>query len=155
VRDPANRMPDAAESAAAVMVAAGLPRMPARALMALVVSEHGSLTAAELCEVLAASPAAVSGAVRYLQTFGFVHRVSQPGSRRDRYALQGHAWYAAALRQNLVYERLANVAAAAAASLPEGSAARVRADEMDRFYRFLTARMPDLIDEWEHARLEV
>lgn len=155
MREPANRMPDTAETSAAVMAAAGFPKMPARALMALVVSEDGSLTAAELSEVLAASPAAVSGAVRYLQTVGFVHRVSQPGSRRDRYSLPDHAWYVASLRQNPVYERLADLAAATADGLPVGSAARERIDEMGRFYRFLMARLPELLNEWEHARLEV
>ncbi|WP_334172434.1 GbsR/MarR family transcriptional regulator [Sinomonas sp.] len=149
------RMPDPAEGSAAVLAAAGFPKMPARALMALVVSPDGALTAAELAYVLGVSPAAVSGAVRYLQTLGFVHRVSQPGSRRDRYALPDNAWYMVTLRQNPVYERLADLADATAAALPEDSAARSRVDEMGRFYRFLMARMPELLDEWEAARLEV
>lgn len=150
-----NRMPDGAETSAAVLTAAGFPKMPARTLMALVVSPDGSLTAAELAEILAASPAAVSGAVRYLQTVGFVHRVSQPGSRRDRYALPDNAWYVASLRQNPVYERLADLADATALQLPDGSAARTRVEEMGQFYRFLMERLPALLDEWEHARLEV
>lgn len=148
------RMPDSAETSAAVLTAAGFPKMPARALMALVVSDEGSLTAAELSEVLGASAAAVSGAVRYLQTVGFVHRVSQPGSRRDRYALPDNAWYVASLRQNPVYERLADLADSTAAALPEDSAARSRVGEMASFYRFLMARVPELLDEWEHARVE-
>ncbi|MDQ4503070.1 MarR family transcriptional regulator [Sinomonas sp. ASV322] len=151
---PAPRMPDGAEASAAVLAAAGFPKMPARALMALVVSDDGSLTAAELGDILSASPAAVSGAVRYLQTIGFVHRVSQPGSRRDRYALPDHAWYVASLRQNPVYDRLADLAAATAEGLPEGSAARERVEEMGGFYRFLVARVPILLDEWEHARVQ-
>lgn len=151
---PAPRMPDGAEASAAVMAAAGFPKMPARALMALIVSDEGSLTAAELGEILSASPAAVSGAVRYLQTVGFVHRVSQPGSRRDRYALPENAWYVASLRQNPVYERLADLAGATAEGLPEGSPARSRVEEMRGFYRFLVARMPELLDEWEAARLD-
>ncbi|WP_422935773.1 GbsR/MarR family transcriptional regulator [Sinomonas sp. P47F7] len=151
----ANRMADGAETSAAVLTAAGFPKMPARTLMALVVSADGSLTAAELAEMLGASPAAVSGSVRYLQTVGFVHRVSQPGSRRDRYALPDNAWYVASLRQNPVYERLADLADATALQLPDGSAARARVEEMGHFYRFLMARLPELLDEWEHERLEV
>lgn len=149
------RMPDSAETSAAVLAAAGFPKMPARALMALVVSPDGALTATELGEILGASPAAVSGAVRYLQTVGFVHRVSQPGSRRDRYALPENAWYIASLRQNPVYERLADLAETTASALPEDSAERARVDEMGRFYRFLMARLPELLDEWETARLKV
>jgi DNA-binding transcriptional regulator GbsR (MarR family) len=145
-------LPDAAEAAAAVMVAAGFPKMPARALLALVVSEDGALTAAEHSDALGASAAAVSGAVRYLQTVGFIHRVSQPGSRCDRYALPDDPWYVATLRQNPVYERLANLSGALAGELPEDSAARARARETADFYRFLTRRIPQLLDEWEAER---
>lgn len=154
--DPGSkRMPDSAETSAAVLTAAGFPKMPARALMALVVSDDGSLTAAELSEILGASAAAVSGAVRYLQTVGFVHRVSQPGSRRDRYALPNNAWYVASLRQNPVYNRLADLADSTASSLQEGSAAKARVNEMGAFYRFLMTRLPGLLDEWEHTRARV
>ena len=48
------------------LVEAGLPRMPSRVFAALLVSEEGKLTAAELAKQLQVSPAAVSGAVRYL-----------------------------------------------------------------------------------------
>ena len=50
----------AAERTAAAFAAAGFPKMPARTLLALVSSEQGSLTAAELSERLGASAAAVS-----------------------------------------------------------------------------------------------
>ena len=145
-------LPETAEASAAVMTAAGFPKMPARALMALLVSAEGALTAAELSESMGASAAAVSGAVRYLQTVGFVHRVSQPGSRRDRYALPEDAWYVASIRKSPVYGRLADLADAMARELPEDSAARARVDEMAGFYRFLMARLPALLDEWEEAR---
>ena len=142
----------AAEKAAAGFAAAGFPKMPARALMALVSSEDGSLTAAGLAERLGVSAAAVSGAVRYLQTVGFVHRVSQPGSRRDLYALYDVEWYIALMRTSPIYQSLAALTDATAEALPQGSAARSRVTEMGRFYRFLAARMPALMDEWERQR---
>lgn len=142
----------AAEKAAAGFAAAGFPKMPARALMALVSSEDGSLTAAELGERLGVSAAAVSGAVRYLQTVGFVHRVSQPGSRRDLYALYDDEWYIVSMRKSPIYQSLAALTDATAEALPEGSAARSRVTEMGRFYRFLAARMPAILDEWERER---
>ncbi|HJW00869.1 MAG TPA: MarR family transcriptional regulator [Arthrobacter sp.] len=142
----------AAEKAAAGFVAAGFPKMPARALMALVSSEDGSLTAAGLADRLGVSAAAVSGAVRYLQTVGFVHRVSQPGSRRDLYALYDDEWYIASMRKSPIYQSLAALTDSTAEALPEGSAARSRVAEMGRFYRFLAARMPALLDDWERQR---
>ena len=142
----------AAEKAAAGYAAAGFPKMPARALMALVSSDDGSLTAAELAGRLGVSAAAVSGAVRYLQTVGFVQRVSQPGSRRDVYALHDDQWYIASLRNNTRYQNLAVLTGATAEALPAGSAARSRVTEMSRFYRFLHSRMPALLDDWERER---
>jgi DNA-directed RNA polymerase specialized sigma24 family protein len=55
-----------AEQAAALLTAAGMARMPARVMMALVGSPDEGYTAAELGERLGVSAAAVSGAVRYL-----------------------------------------------------------------------------------------
>ena len=57
--------------------------MPARVFAALLATDSGRLTAAELAELLQISPAAVSGAVRYLTQVGMVHREREPGSRRD------------------------------------------------------------------------
>ncbi|MGB4138065.1 MAG: helix-turn-helix domain-containing protein, partial [Microbacterium sp.] len=52
-----------AEDAAAIMTAAGFPRMPARIFMALVAAPAEGYTAAELGERLGVSAAAVSGGV--------------------------------------------------------------------------------------------
>ncbi|NEE30623.1 MarR family transcriptional regulator, partial [Streptomyces sp. SID7982] len=51
------------ERFAAQLVQAGMTRMPARVFAALLSSERGALTSAELSEQLKISPAAVSGAV--------------------------------------------------------------------------------------------
>src|SRR6188472_2017552 len=82
-----------AEQAAAMLTAAGMARMPARVMMALVGSPDEGYTAAELSERLGVSAAAVSGAVRYLTSMRLIHRVSRPGDRRDRYDLSGDAWH--------------------------------------------------------------
>jgi predicted ArsR family transcriptional regulator len=142
----------AAEKAAAGFTAAGFPKMPARALMALASSEEGRLTAAELSERLGVSAAAVSGAVRYLQTVGYVQRVSKPGSRRNLYALHDDEWYIASIRRSPTYQSLAVLTDATAEALPEGSAARSRVTQMGRFYRFLAERMPAILDDWELVR---
>ena len=51
------------------------------------------MTAAELGEVLAVSPASVSGAVRYLQQMRMIHREREPGSRRDVFVVADDAWH--------------------------------------------------------------
>ena len=69
------------EHFAAQLVEAGLPRMPARVFVALLASDAGVLTSVELGEQLRISPAAVSGAVRYLSQVRMVSREREPGSR--------------------------------------------------------------------------
>ncbi|MDQ1607383.1 MAG: hypothetical protein QOE16_115 [Microbacteriaceae bacterium] len=144
---------DVVEQSAAVLTAAGFPKMPARVLMALMVSEEGGLTAQELAEHLGVSAAAISGAVRYLQTVGIVRRLARSGSRRDRYELPEDAWYTAVTSKSPIYGVLAGLAESAVGAIGDpSSAARARVDEMARFYRFLDARLPELMDEWETLR---
>ena len=74
----------------------GFPRMPSRVLITLMAADEEALTAAELAERLEVSPAAISGAVRYLIHIGLLQRVPTPGSRRDRYRLPVDPWYESA-----------------------------------------------------------
>jgi len=142
------------EQTAGLLAAAGFPKMPARVLITLMASATGGLTAGELGERLGVSAAAVSGAVRYLQVVGMVHRVSQSGSRRDRYELPDDAWYTASVRKDALYGTLAGLAEQGVAILgdPESAASR-RIAEMGAFFRFLGRRLPQVLDEWEHERL--
>ena len=143
---------DVLEHAAAVLTSAGFPKMPARVLMALTVTEQQGMTAAELADRLSASPAGISGAVRYLQTIGIVRRVSQTTSRRDRYELPSD-WYASMTRQSPIYAVLAAQADAGIAAVDDpDSLATERLRDMAGFYRFLEKRLPELLDEWEQGR---
>jgi DNA-binding transcriptional regulator GbsR (MarR family) len=141
---------EASERIAGILTAAGFPRMPARVMMTLMVSEDG-LTATEIGEQLGVSAAAVSGAVRYLQLVGFVARMPVSGSRRDRYAIL-QSWYAATMTNMAVYSQVSDAAAEAAAALPPGSAAHSRVTEMADFFAFLQGRMGTLLVEWETRR---
>src|SRR5580692_7915903 len=80
------------ERFASVLVSAGFPPMPARVFVALLVTDSGRLTAAELAGMLRISPAAVSGAVRYLIQLWLVHKERVPGSRRDYYRMPDDVW---------------------------------------------------------------
>src|SRR5215216_4441179 len=108
----------AAEQSAALLTAAGLPKMSSRVFMALTVAEVG-LTAAELSHQLGVSAAAISGAVRYLQTVGIVRRVADSGSRRDRYEIPPHAWYAVMSAKSPLYTALASLAEAASRAIDD------------------------------------
>ncbi|NUS75111.1 MAG: MarR family transcriptional regulator, partial [Streptomyces sp.] len=97
--DAVGRDPEAVsrfvERFAAQLVEAGLPRMPARVFAALLSSDNGALTSAQLSEQLQISPAAVSGAVRYLSQVHMLSREREPGSRRERYRVHSDQWYQA------------------------------------------------------------
>jgi DNA-binding transcriptional regulator GbsR (MarR family) len=139
-----------AEQMAGILTTSGFPRMPARVLMALVGSEHGAMTGEELRDALGISAAAVSGAVRYLQTVHLVHRVALPGTRRERYELPEDPWYVATADQSTVYAALVRQSESWARELGDqhGPVAR-RVAEMAEFFRFLEGRMPQLLEEWK------
>jgi len=130
----------------------GFPAMPARVVLALTASEEGRLTAEELATTLSASPAAISGAVRYLGTLGFVRARTLPGSRRHVYSLPHRPWYTATLTKPELYRDLSALLSAAAAGMAPGSAARDRVEEMVDFFRFFERRMPELLEEWHQQR---
>ena len=79
------------EHFASALTDAGLQRMHARVFAALHGTDSGRLTAAEIAESLQVSPAAVSGAVRYLTQFNLIRREREPGSRRDTYVVDNDA----------------------------------------------------------------
>lgn len=87
------------ERFAATLVDAGMPRLPARVFAALMVSDSGSMTAAELAETLQASAGGVSGAVRYLVQLHMIRTEREPGTRRHVYVADG-SWYESLVSAN-------------------------------------------------------
>ncbi|MFB8146492.1 GbsR/MarR family transcriptional regulator [Microbacterium sp. NPDC056003] len=139
---------EAAEQAAAMLAAAGMPRMPARVMMALVGSPDEGYTAAELAERLGVSAAAVSGAVRYLISMRLIQRLSRPGDRRDRYDLVDDAWGGMITSNSPLYAALATQMDRIADENADAPISVARAREIADFLRYLTQRMPQLVDEW-------
>jgi DNA-binding IclR family transcriptional regulator len=139
---------EAAEHAAAMLAAAGMARMPARVMMALVGSPDEGYTAAELADRLGVSPAAVSGAVRYLISMRLIQRLSRPGDRRDRYDLTDDAWSGMITSNAPLYAALAGHMDRIADENTDAPVSVARAREVAEFLRFLTERMPRLVDEW-------
>ena len=94
------------ERFASVLVEAGMPRMPARVFVALLATDSGRLTAAELAELLQVSPAAVSGAVRYLAQVSLVDpRARARLAARRLPRSQDDLWYEAIVRREQLLTR--------------------------------------------------
>ena len=136
------------ERFAAGLTDAGMPRMPARVFAALLVTDSGRLTAAELTGLLGASPAAISGAVRYLEQVGMIGRQREPGSRRDVYLLRNDLWYEISLGRDQVLADWANAARDGAEILGPDTAAGQRLADSHDFFVFLRQELPALLERW-------
>ena len=136
------------ERFASVLVEGGVPRMPARVFSALLSTDDGRLTAAELAERLQISAAAVSGAVRYLEQVSLVGREREPGSRRDRYVIQDDLWYEAILRREQLLTRWERALNEGVDALGAGSPAGRRLENSVAFFEFLQAEMPAMLERW-------
>jgi len=136
------------ERFASVLVEAGVPPMPGRVFSALLVTDSGRLTAAELTELLGASPAAISGAVRYLEQVGMISRQREPGSRRDVYLLRNDLWYEISLGRDQVLAHWANAARDGAEILGPDTPAGQRLADSHEFFAFLRQELPALLERW-------
>ncbi|MFR0358484.1 GbsR/MarR family transcriptional regulator [Streptomyces sediminimaris] len=140
------------ESFAAQLVEAGMQRMPARVFAALLSSDEGVLTSAELGERLRISPAAVSGAVRYLTMTHMVSREREPGSRRERYRVHGDQWYEALTNREAIIKRWEAALREGVDSLgPETPAGRRLAETL-AFFEFIEKDVAQMMERWRVHR---
>ncbi|MFH9585482.1 GbsR/MarR family transcriptional regulator [Streptomyces luteogriseus] len=143
------------ESFAAQLVEAGMTRMPARVFAALLSSDAGSMTSAELGEQLRISPAAVSGAVRYLAQTHMVSREREPGSRRERYRVHGDQWYEALTNRDTVLKRWEGALREGVTNLGVDTPAGRRLAETLAFFEFLEGGLAELMERWRVHRDEM
>ncbi|KAB1143344.1 MarR family transcriptional regulator [Streptomyces luteolifulvus] len=142
------------ESFAAQLVEAGMQRMPARIFAALLSSDEGAMTSAELGEQLRISPAAVSGAVRYLAQQHMVSREREPGSRRERYRVHSNQWYEALTNREAVIKRWEGALRDGVTSLGAGTPAGRRMAETLAFFEFVEGEIAAMMERWRVHREE-
>ncbi|MFF8942523.1 GbsR/MarR family transcriptional regulator [Streptomyces sp. NPDC014864] len=140
------------EHFAAQLVEAGLPRMPGRVFAALLASDTGALTSAELGEQLKVSPAAVSGAVRYLAQVHMVSRERAPGSRRERYRVHGDQWYEALTNREAIIKRWEDALREGVTSLGADTPAGRRLAETLAFFEFVEHEVEAMMERWRAHR---
>jgi DNA-binding transcriptional regulator GbsR (MarR family) len=140
------------ERFAAQLVEAGLPRMPARVFSALLASDSGALTSAELGGQLQVSPAAVSGAVRYLAQVHMLSREREPGSRRERYRVHADQWYQALTNREAIIKRWEDALREGVASLGAETPAGHRLAETLAFFEFIEKDVAEMMERWKSHR---
>lgn len=142
------------EHAAVALAEWGFPPMSARVLMAAMTVPSGVVSAPELAARLDASPAAISGAVRYLGHVGLFVRAPGRGSRRTYYRLRDDVWYEAALTKNHgLIGRLVEMCDDGVKVLggPDTEAG-ARVAEMREFLAFMRAELPGMLERWRTSR---
>lgn len=136
----------------AALVDAGVPQMPALVFVALLVADSARLSAEELAAQLRVSPAAISGAVKYLMHIGLVRRERQPGSRRHYYVLQDPTWYELVARREQILDRwIADTRAGVDAVGAATPAGRRLAESLD-FFEFLREEMSAMLARWRRRQ---
>ncbi|MEV0274776.1 MarR family transcriptional regulator [Streptomyces sp. NPDC050610] len=140
------------ERFAGELAEAGTQRMAARVFAALLASDTAALTSAELAEQLKISPAAVSGAVRYLTNAGMISREREPGSRRDRYRLHEGLWYETFARRDQLITRWGKLLSEGAQALGPDTPAGERVTETVEFFQFMHGELLGMLDRWREHR---
>lgn len=136
------------ERFAADLTEIGMQRMAARVFACLFVDESGSLTSAELAERLQASPAAISGAVRYLSQIHMVSREREPGSRRERYRAHTDTWYEAVAGRDIILRRWQSTFKAGIAAMGADHPGSRRLAEAREFMAYMQRELDGLMRRW-------
>ena len=137
------------------LTSAGLARLPSRIFSALLIDEDGRMTAAEIGEALGVSPAAVSGAVRYLDGVGMVRRERERGSRRDIFVVDDDAWHETLLHADQVYAPMQAVLRRALELLPADDPAHRRLRLSSEFLSFILEEMGAMNERWDRRVKEL
>ncbi|MGP4109353.1 GbsR/MarR family transcriptional regulator [Streptomyces sp. 4N509B] len=140
------------ERLASDLVEAGMQRMASRVFACLMVADEPALTSADLASRLHVSPAAISGAVRYLSQMHLLGRERQPGSRRERYRLNAHIWYEAMTGRDVTIKRWQETLRAGLGVVSTESAARERLSEMAEFMSFLDEELAAMLERWRQRQ---
>ncbi|MFF6781567.1 helix-turn-helix domain-containing protein [Streptomyces sp. NPDC012510] len=133
------------EALTTVFIQSGTPKMMARVMACLCVSDAGSLTASELVQRLQVSPASISKAVAFLETQGLVRR-ERDDRRRERYVIDADVWYQSMIASARAIARIVETARQGVGVLGPGTPAAVRMENIARFLDFVsesTARAAD------------
>jgi DNA-binding transcriptional regulator GbsR (MarR family) len=146
-RDPA-AVARYVERFAQVLFEAGVPRIAARVFVALISTDSGRLTAAELADMLRASPAAISGGVRYLIQVDLVRREREPGSRRDHYRVVDDVWYQNIAGRDQLLSRWTESLRDGVDVLGADSPAGGRLAESVEFFEFMQKELHLMLDRW-------
>ncbi|XVQ83129.1 helix-turn-helix domain-containing protein [Microbispora siamensis] len=150
-RDP-RAVEDFTESFIALLVQQGMPRMEARVLACLYITDSGALTAADLVQRLHVSPASVSHAVAFLEQQGMLRRERVPGTRRERYVIDDEIWIRSMLASLQMNEALAAASQRGAEILGATTPAGSRFESSAELLLLVSEAFRRVMEEWRQSR---
>ncbi|MEU6427016.1 helix-turn-helix domain-containing protein [Microbispora sp. NPDC046973] len=147
-RDP-QAVRDFTESFIALLVGQGLPRMEARVLACLYVTDSGALTAADLVQRLHVSPASISHAVAFLEQQGMLRRERVPGARRERYVIDDEIWLRSMLASLRMNEALVAASRRGAEILGAATPAGARFESSAELLSLVSEAFRQVVEQWQ------
>lgn len=135
--------------------AAGMPVMAARVFAYVLAEDSDRYTAAELAEGLRVSPAAISGALRYLLDTGLLFREREPGVRSVIYRVyDDDVWYAIMTTRIPLMGQFERGISEAIGLVGTDGPGRRRLLETREFFRFAQREMTQMMERWSQYRTE-
>lgn len=134
------------ETLTTVFMQSGTPKMMARVMASLTLSDEGSLTAADLVQRLQVSPASVSKAVAFLESQAMVRR-ERDERRRERYVVDDDIMYEAMMASARSTAHVAETARQGVGVLGAGTPAATRLENMARFLDFVSESIVRAADQ--------
>lgn len=130
-----------------------MPRMAARVFAYVLAEDSNRYTAAELAEGLRVSPAAISGAVRYLVDARLLFKEREPGRRGDLYTVYDGDVWAKIMRARIpmidhFVTAMDDVLDMIGTDQPGGR----RVFETREFFAFIQDDMTAMLDRWSEYR---
>ncbi|MFH8739507.1 helix-turn-helix domain-containing protein [Streptomyces sp. NPDC017964] len=125
------------ETFTTVLIQSGTPKMMARVMSCLTLTDTGSLTAAELVQRLQVSPASISKAVAFLESQGMVRR-ERDDRRRERYVVDNDIMYQSMMASARSTAHVVDIARQGVGVLGSGTPAATRLENIARFLDFVS-----------------
>ncbi|QMU69968.1 helix-turn-helix domain-containing protein [Streptacidiphilus sp. P02-A3a] len=144
------------ETFTTLLMQQGLPKMTARVLTCLFISDAGSVTASELVQHLQVSPASVSKAVALLSDLGLIRR-ERDERRRERYFVDDDVWYQSTIASARGVAQVAETARQGVSVLGRDTPAAARLENIARFSDFVSEsilRAAEQVREILHTKPE-
>jgi DNA-binding transcriptional regulator GbsR (MarR family) len=139
---------EVADSFTELLVQQGLPKMEARVMTCLHITDSGALTAADLVQQLRVSPASVSHAVGFLEQQAMLRRERVPGERRERYVIDDEIWLRNLLASVQMNNALEATSRRAAEILGPTTPAGARFDSSAELLLLISEALQQAMEKW-------